>query len=97
MPDDSRKLDSIVESIHSIHVLQARMDGKLDVLTNASQDHEARLRTVEATVNGDGDATAKLADHESRMRLLERKLYMLAGAAAVGGTAGGTIIAQILK
>lgn len=97
MPDDSRKLDTIVESIHSIHVLQARMDGKLDVLTNTAQDHEARLRAAEAKLSAESDAAERLADHESRMRLLERKLYMLAGAAAVGGTAGGTIIAQILK
>ncbi len=97
MPEDSRKLDQIVESIHSIEVMQARMDGKLDVLTNTSADHESRLRQVEAATSTDADTAQKLTDHESRMRVIERRLWMLAGAAAAVGSAGGSVVSQILK
>ncbi len=73
MAEDSKKLDTIVDAVHSIDVRLAGMDSKLDVLGLTS------------------------SDHETRMRVIERRLWMLAGAAAAVGSAGGSVVSQILK
>ncbi len=97
MAEDSKKLDTIVDAVHSIDVRLAGMDSKLDVLGLTSSDHETRLRDVEVMARDAKEAGGKLADHESRMRTVERKLWMLFGFAAAVGTAGGTVVSQILK
>lgn len=55
---------------------------KVDMLVMQGNDHETRLRLVEArpSIN---------PDHEARLRALERSKFVLFGAAAaVGGIAG---------
>ena len=87
MADESRKLDQLVESMHSIEVGQAKIDGKLDVVLATSKDHESRLRVLEQLV-----PPGLLVDVEA----LKRFRWALLGAAAVlGGGAGA--LSQLLK
>lgn len=45
MADEAREISS---KLGDIAVLQARMDGKLDILSASKDDHEKRLRALEA-------------------------------------------------
>ncbi len=45
MPDEARRID---DRLNDLLVSFARVEGKLDALTAARDDHETRLRTLEA-------------------------------------------------
>jgi hypothetical protein len=71
----------------AIEVVLARIETKLDNVIHSSSDHEMRLRALEAV-------TPK--DQESRLRKLERALWLATGAASViGGGSGATLAAYL--
>jgi hypothetical protein len=59
---------------------------RLDLALTRVDDHEARLRLLEARPVVDA------ADHEARLRVIERRVWVAAGAAAAAGVAGGHFI-----
>lgn len=63
------------------------------VLTITGRDIWEKLDRIEAQVSG---VPAKVEDHESRIRVLERKVWGAAGAAAVFSAAGATAITKLL-
>jgi len=79
--------------------LLARLDVKLDELGKRVEERhailESRIADLEKRNEARGYVFESFKDHESRLRSLERKIWILAGAAT---TAGGTAsaVAQIL-
>lgn len=61
----------------------ARMEAKLDALLEKLTVNDIRV-------------TADLADHETRIRKLERAVWTAAGAGLVGGSAVATVINQLM-
>lgn len=67
-------------------------------------DHEGRIRVLEKRVDPPPathgqqleDHVHRLEDHESRMRKLERAVWLWAGAAAAGGGGLGAFLATVL-
>ena len=51
MADEARRIDDSIKelagNVNALALQQARMDGKLDTLIQAKDDHEKRLRAVE--------------------------------------------------
>ena len=66
-----------------------RIETKLDDSRTADQDHEVRIRQLEAERHPDHEL--RLTDHETRMRGLEQFRWKLAGAYAMGGLVGGLV------
>ena len=70
----------------TIRDLLIEIKTKVDILIGQHNDHETRLRVVESRPVPD---VTRTADHESRIRALERSKFVLLGAAAaIGGVAG---------
>lgn len=76
-------LDELAALVGDMRVMLGRMDGKLDVLVTGHDDHEGRLRALETRVPA--DLPKQLAD-ASRFR------WVLLGAAAAAGAAGGRLM-----
>jgi len=75
----------------SIHDLLVEIKVKVDILVGQHSDHENRLRAVEQHPIITPTVQATVADHEARLRLIERRIWVGVGAAAVaGGLAGQT-------
>lgn len=69
-----------------------RIDTKLDVALAQQADHEGRIRALEQDNSPGGHQ-----DHETRIRRMERSLWLLAGAAAAGGGIVGSIVGPLLN
>lgn len=65
-----------------------RIETKLDYMSDTFKSQDARIISLETRIPD--------ADHETRIRKLERALWMVAGAAAAGGGTAGALISQIL-
>lgn len=61
----------------------ARIETKLDAVLAQQTNHEVRVQ-------------ANHTDHETRLRLLERKVWTAAGFAAGGGGAVGAIVMKVI-
>lgn len=61
----------------------ARMETKLDALLTQFSGHETRVQT-------------SVTDHETRIRRLERALWIAAGAGLLGGGGLGAVAAQLM-
>lgn len=70
--------------------VETKLDLVLGQLTGTHQDHEIRIRGLEQRV----DPTS--GDHEFRIRKLERVMWIVAGAAATGGGAVGSLVASLI-
>jgi hypothetical protein len=58
---------------------------------------DGRLGTAIATLTQSNSGVINTqADHEGRLRAIEKKLWLLAGGASVAGTLGGSLL-QLLK
>lgn len=68
-----------------------RIETKVDVVNTNSADHEARLRVLEADNTPGGHL-----DHETRIRRLERSVWLLVGAASAGGGVVGSLVGALL-
>ena len=60
------------------------------------------LRTEIAGVKSDAESAARAialvqTDHETRMRVLERRMWIAAGIAAASGAGVGAVISQVLE
>ncbi len=84
-----------------------RIEAKLDTFNANHQDHEGRIRVTEsqqATMSGqlaslDGrlaSGASTFADHETRLRGLERRMWITAGVALLGGGVMGAVIGPLL-
>lgn len=73
----------------------AAANTKLDILLVRGDDHEIRLRNLEAR-DAAGDTIEEKADRENRLRSLERFRWVLLGVAAASPFAG-TFISQLAK
>ena len=84
-----------------------RIEAKLDTFNANHQDHEGRIRLLEATATTnqsnigtlDGRLTQgaqTFADHESRIRGLERRMFVTAGVALLGGGILGVVLGPLL-
>lgn len=80
-----------------------RIEAKLDTYNSNHQDHEGRLRLLEAsTANVElmrsqlATGAATSTDHENRLRGLERRMYVTAGVALLGGGFVGAVIGPML-
>lgn len=62
---------------------------KVDMLVTQGSDHETRLRLVEARPSPD---PAREADHEARLRALERVRWVAIGAAVAAGGVAGKVV-----
>lgn len=97
-PDDTTKLDALTQQITDLRVAVADVAGDVKAVLGrlkdhdrTSQDHETRIRTLEAQIaNRDHD-------HETRLRHLERALWMSAGAAAAAGGGIGATLSAIFN
>lgn len=69
-------------------MILARIETKLDTALRDVEDHETRLRALEAIVP---------KDHEARLRKLERALWLSAGAAAAAGGGIGATASALFK
>jgi len=69
-----------------------RIETKVDIAINTQQDHGDRIRALEIDNTPGGHA-----DHETRIRRLERSMWLIAGAAAAGGGAAGQLVASLLN
>ena len=67
----------------------ARMEVKLDNLTLTDANHDKRIDLVESKLGPN-------ADHETRLRKLEKTMWIIAGAAAAGGGTAGGLIATLV-
>lgn len=80
--------------------LLTRLEVKVDSLLARDDDHEARLRALEqrAATPPEPPSThvEKLADHEVRLRGLERWRWLMTGIAAAGGGAIGAAATTLL-
>lgn len=79
--------------------------GILVVQTSSQHsDHESRIRALEQRVDPPPashghqleDHDHQLVDHETRMRKLERAVWLWAGAAAAGGGGVGAFLATVI-
>ena len=69
-------------------VILTRIETKLDTALSDLEDHEIRIRNVESNNH---------IDHESRLRKLERALWLSAGAAAAAGGGIGASLSAVLN
>lgn len=77
--------------------LLTRLEVKVDSLLARDDDHEARLRALEhRAATPHEQHTDKLADHEIRLRGLERWRWLVTGIAAAGGGAVGAAATTFL-
>ena len=67
--------------------LTTRVDARLDTGQHRLDDHEQRMRVVEAHPENAGVVT----DHENRVRALERFRFTLMGAAAAFGALSASL------
>lgn len=65
-----------------------RMETKIDYMTQRIDSHESRITLLEKEPPN--------ADHEDRLRKLERYFWIAFGAAATSGGAAGAALTQIL-
>lgn len=80
-----------------------RIEAKLDTYNSNHADHEGRLRLIEAAQGNAEMIRAQLAngvstfaDHEGRLRGLERRMYVTAGVALLGGGFVGAVVGPLL-
>lgn len=69
-----------------------RIETKQDITLQKVDDQENRIRALEQDNTPGGHA-----DHESRIRRLERSMWLIAGAAAAGGGVAGQLVAGLIK
>ena len=67
-----------------------------------ARDLLVELRTEVRNIRGDildlkNGTSVQLLDHETRLRLIERRVWVASGMAAVLGAAGGWLIQALLK
>lgn len=80
-----------------------RIEAKLDTFGSGHQDHEGRLRLLEASVGTLANIEARLqtgvntfSDHETRLRGIERRMWVTAGVALIGGALMGVVLGPLL-
>jgi hypothetical protein len=69
-----------------------RIETKVDVSLATQDQHSDRIRALEVDNTPGGHA-----DHETRIRRLERSMWLIAGAAAAGGGVAGQLVAGLIK
>lgn len=71
-----------------------RIETKLDDSHTSSADHEARIRALESERHPEHQV--RLNDHETRLRRVERSVWVAAGACAAAGGVLGSILGPII-
>lgn len=56
----------------------------------------AELRATHDAIIVLGEQVKVIGDHEGRLRTIERRMWLLSGAATVLGTVGGSAVARLL-
>lgn len=69
-----------------------RIEAKVDVSITNAAGHEGRIRSLEIELTPGGHQ-----DHETRIRRMERSLWLLAGAAAAGGGIVGSLVGPLIN
>lgn len=69
-----------------------RIETKLDSFNSTVAEHGERIRQLETDNTPGGHQ-----DHESRLRRLERNMWLLAGAAATGGGVASQLLAPLIN
>lgn len=77
----------------------ARLETRLDTIIPTQEDHEVRIRKVERLVPDDLPERVRLIpdDLTEQLESARRFRWVLLGAAAATGTAGGGVTAAILR
>lgn len=80
-----------------------RIEAKLDTYNSNHADHEMRIRVVEANASNLelirtqlANGVTTFADHETRLRGLERRMWITAGVALLGGGFVGAVLGPLL-
>lgn len=68
-----------------------RIESKADVVIAQQTGHEGRIRALEIEYTPGGHQ-----DHETRIRRIERSVWLMAGAAAAGGGIVGSILGPLI-
>lgn len=91
-----------IEEYGALRDMMIEIRTRLDVLIGQQaaghSDHEARIRLVEHRADpGEAlaEVTRRLLEQDTRVRAIERKLYLLAGAAMAGGGGLGAWLSQV--
>lgn len=91
------------EQLPSLIERMIRIETKLDTYNQNHADHEGRMRSVEGALGTVSHIEARLnsgvatfADHEQRLRGLERRMYVTAGVALLGGGFVGAVVGPLL-
>jgi len=87
----SERLGTVVTDVAVIKTSTARQTEDLEKLEGRVAAVESKA--LEKSVKGNG---AKLTDHEARIRSIERMVWKAAGAGAVGGALGATLLKLLL-
>lgn len=77
----------VLDGIQDLAERIVRVETKLDVSTDRLNAYETRLTAVEKSIPDQ--------DHETRLRKLERAIWIASGTALAGGSAAGAIISNI--
>lgn len=77
----------VLDGIQDLTQRMVRVETKLDVANTRLDAHEARLITLERSIPD--------ADHEARIRKLERAIWIASGTALAGGGVLGSVLSSI--
>lgn len=90
-------------SVPSLVERMIRIEAKLDTYNTSHADHEGRIRLLEAAsgtlANIEGrlqSGVTTFSDHEQRLRGLERRMWLTAGIALIGGAILGAVVGPLL-
>lgn len=83
--------DQLVLLTGEVRTMRGDLSARIDRLADR---HEAQQRQLERHEQED---QRRLADHEQRIRVQERRLWLMALAAVVMGTGGGAGVASLLS
>ncbi|MFC5997103.1 hypothetical protein ACFQE5_23095 [Pseudonocardia hispaniensis] len=72
--------------------VETKLDMVIDRLDGSHDDHEDRIRALEQRPN----PAVIAVDHESRLRRLERAVWVASGVALVGGGLVGGVVGPLL-
>lgn len=77
----------VLDGIQGLTERMVRVETKLDAATTRIDSHELRLTSLEKNVPD--------PDHETRLRQLERAIWIASGTALAGGGVLGTVLSSV--
>lgn len=88
----------VYREMQATHAAVQQVGTKVDLFVGTQLDHEARLRKVDGLPEDVADLKKTVVEnHGPRLGKLEAKAAMYAGAAAVLGTAAGSLVTHLLS